>query len=67
MPGTPGLEVGFEEIIHWFPRSPSLDREEAPKGSRITSALPTIRELTLVCAHRGSTAALPEASDNPAL
>jgi hypothetical protein len=33
----------------------------------IVSGWPTIRELTLACAHRGNTAALPEASDNPAL
>ena len=39
-------------------------RRSANHADGSTSELPTIRELTLVCAHRGSTAALPEASDN---
>ena|SRR6266851_2511079 len=34
---------------YWSPPSPFLDREEAPKGSRITSALPTIGKQQARC------------------
>src|SRR5216683_2617324 len=62
-PGCP--EVGFEEIIHWFPRSPSLDREEAPKGSRITSALPTIRPEPRISSHNPVSGTHVREADSP--
>jgi hypothetical protein len=62
-----GGEVYIEADFCRFLRFPAAILLTKFSESFIVPELPTIRELTLVSAHRGSTAALPEASDNPAL